>query len=318
MMKSNLISVKISKLKQTEKLHDVVASCNESSLVCLSDNVVVEEPLQLILKSYDDALGIKSSIIMTTMRTPGNDLELVKGWLNTQSFISLDDIQDIYHPSTRSDTAKPNDSGIKSTIHSTSTAAAQKVTQNLVIIKANKSYRLDPSKLTRISDITSSCGICGDTEVERLTNNCRVTPVYSLLVSLSVLNDIVAKLSKEASLFCASGGSHAAAFFQLDNNRINTKLIALREDVGRHNALDKLIGAHKLDQLQHYALLLSGRVSADLMHKVICAGIPVVIAIGAPSSIAIELAEAAGVILVGFVKQGSCNIYAGTNQLNIN
>jgi FdhD protein len=317
-MKSNLTSVKINKLRKIDNLHDEKASCNQSTLVSLRDNVVVEEPLQLVLKSYDDALGIKSSVIMTTMRTPGNDIELVMGWLNTQSFICLEDIQDIYHPPTRGVTRRPGENTLKPTTQSTLITREKFVAQNLVIIKAKRNYRLDPSKLTRISDMSSSCGICGDTEVERLTNYCRVTPLNSLVLSLSVLTDIVDQVSKSALLFCASGGSHAAAFFLIENNHINTKLIALREDVGRHNALDKLIGAHQLQKLQHYALLLSGRVSADLMHKVICAGIPVVIAIGAPSSIAIELAEASGVILVGFVKQGSCNIYAGNDQLEIN
>lgn len=317
-MKSNLTSVKINKLKKTDDLYDEKASINKSTLVSLWDNVVVEEPLQLVLKSYDDALGIKSSVIMTTMRTPGDDIELVMGWLNTQSFISFKDIQNIYHSPVPGDTRRLDENALKPTTQGIPITREHVVAQNLVIIKAKKNYRLDPSKLTRISDVSSSCGICGDTEIERLTNYCRVTPINSLVLSLSVLTDIVEKVSKAALLFCASGGSHAAAFFHIEHDQINTKLVALREDVGRHNALDKLIGAHRIEQLQRYALLLSGRVSADLMHKVICAGIPVVISIGAPSSIAIELAEASGVILVGFVKPDSCNIYAGNDQLDIN
>ncbi len=310
-------SVEIVRLHTSKQLDGKTRLTANGCAELYQDSVVVEEPLHVLLKSYTDKLGLISTLVMTTMRTPGNDAELVTGWLNTQSFISFEDIENIDNAHRLKDRYVAEEKHHPKPNIDTSTLLDTSTPQNLVVIRATRNYRLDESKLTRLSAITSSCGICGDTEIENLSDNSRVSPLQSLQLNFTDLLAMSQAAKKNASLFCATGGSHAAAFFAIKNNQFDTKLLALREDVGRHNALDKLIGAHNIKQMQQFALLLSGRVSADLMQKVMCAGIPVVVSIGAPSSLAIELAESVGVILIGFVKESSCNIYAGKQQLNL-
>jgi len=253
------------------------------------DIVVIEEPLQVILKSYKDDMTVLNTTVMTTMRTPGHDIELVQGWLNTQEFLSPLDIQSI----TQSDTP------------------------NLVFINAITSFRLDLNKLTRLTPVTSSCGICGDAEIEKISNRSTVSSIFNIAISPKTINTIVENARKKSEVFNQTGGSHASAIYDIENESINPRLICLREDVGRHNALDKVIGSLQTESLTYKALVLSGRVSADLMQKVICAGIPVVISVGAPSNLAVELAESVGVVLIGFIKPESFNVYAGFKQVTI-
>lgn len=254
------------------------------------DIVVIEEPLQVILKSYQDGMTVLNSTVMTTMRTPGHDLELVRGWLNTQVFISLSDIQSI----------------------------TQADTPNLVFINATTNFLLDKNKLTRLSPITSSCGICGDAEIETISSRSAVTSIFNIVITPKLINSFVANARIQSEVFNQTGGSHASVLYDLENGGINPRLLCLREDVGRHNALDKVIGSFNSEPLTNKVLVLSGRVSADLMQKVICAGIPVVISVGAPSNLAIELAESVGVVLIGFVKPDSFNLYAGFKQVTVN
>lgn len=251
-----------------------------------SDVVVVEEPLVVALKTTTHDMQLETIVVMTTMRTPGNDIELVKGWLNTQQFISKLDILSIKNEH-----------------------------DNLVSISTTRSFHLDKTKLTRLSTVTSSCGICGDAQIDDLALLSAVTPLSELMLDPNILRHNVKTAFESAQLFVKTGSSHSSAAFLLDDATLTNKLVALREDVGRHNALDKLIGSLKLEQLRCIALLLSGRVSGDLMQKVICAGIPVVIAIGAPSSLAIEMADSSGVILIGFVKATGFNVYSGETRL---
>lgn len=253
------------------------------------DIVVIEEPLQVILKSYKDDMTVLNTTVMTTMRTPGHDIELVQGWLNTQVFLSPLDIQSI----TQSDTP------------------------NLVFINAITHFRLDQNKLTRLAPVTSSCGICGDLEIDKISNRSAVTSIFNIAISPKIIDTLVENARIHSDVFNITGGSHASALYDLENGSINPRLICLREDVGRHNALDKVIGSFYPELLTNNALVLSGRVSADLMQKIICAGIPMVISVGAPSNLAVELAESVGVVLIGFVKRDSFNIYAGFKQVTV-
>jgi len=254
------------------------------------DCVVTEEPLQVILKSYTDT-KIQKTTVMTTMRTPGHDIELVRGWLNTQCFITLPQVHSI-----------------------TKTTA-----NNVVIINAHHAFRLDHKQLTRLAPTTSSCGICGDAEIEKITVQSKVKAIVNISIDQKSIDKMIERAFESAPLFQSTGGSHASASYQIENNKVTPILINIREDVGRHNALDKLIGSYDahVDELYNTALLLSGRVSADLMQKVICAGIPLVISLGSPSNLAIELAESCGIILLGFVKKDSFNVYAGLKQITV-
>ena len=253
------------------------------------DTVVIEEPLQVILKSYTDDITVINTTVMTTMRTPGHDIELVKGWLNTQEFLSPSNIQSI----------------------------TQADTPNLVVITTNASFRLDKTKLTRLAPVTSSCGICGDAEIERICNRSSVSSILNISISIKIINALVENARQQSEVFNQTGGSHASAIYAIENGSINASVICLREDVGRHNALDKVIGSFQTETLTNKALVLSGRVSADLMQKVICAGIPIVISVGAPSNLAVELAESVGIVLIGFVKRDSFNVYAGFKQITV-
>lgn len=278
----NIKRISHTKTGHSQSLRNVAISRNE-------DIVVIEEPLQVILKSYKDDMTVLNTAVMTTMRTPGHDIELVQGWLNTQVFLSLSDINSI----------------------------TQVDTPNLVFINAIPSFRLDKTKLTRLAPVTSSCGICGDAEIEEVINRSAVTSIFNIPISLKIINTVVENARIQSEVFNTTGGSHASAIYDLDTGGINPRLICLREDVGRHNALDKVIGSFKTQSLTNKALVLSGRVSADLMQKVICAGIPMVISVGAPSNLAVELAESSGVVLIGFVKQRSFNVYAGFKQITV-
>ena len=250
------------------------------------DIVVIEEPLQVILRSYNDDMTVLNTTVMTTMRTPGHDIELVQGWLNTQVFLNLSDVQSI----------------------------TQADTPNLVFINVITSFRLDKNKLTRLSPVTSSCGICGDAEIEKISSCSAVRSIINIAISLKIINTLVESARTQSEVFNQTGGSHASAIYNLENGSINPSVICLREDVGRHNALDKAIGSFNNDSLTNKAFVLSGRVSADLMQKVICAGIPMVISVGAPSNLAVELAESVGVVLIGFVKRDSFNIMQALNK----
>jgi FdhD protein len=282
----NPITVTINKVSRCENSQSLTTDLSNKTL---SDNVTPEEPLSVILNSYTDKLSTRKDTVMTTMRTPGNDTELVKGWLNTQNFINEEEFD----------------------------AIVQKVGSNLCTINAKPSYRLDPSKLTRLAPVSSSCGICNDTEINNIIQYSKVKSISNICLNFDDMQEMINSLFREGSLFYKTGGSHSCAIFPLVDGEVKTSPLRVREDVGRHNALDKLIGSLDIDEMKSTALLLSGRVSADLMQKVICAGIPLVLAIGAPSSLAIELAESVGVVLIGFIKHDSFNIYAGTKQLNI-
>ena len=296
--KRNRMQTKTVKINKVSGGNSEKLSISDIQNKHMSDKVVPEEPLSVVLSSYTDELSIQHDTVMTTMRTPGNDTELIKGWLNTQNFIKHEEIEEI----------------------------AQKGTSNLSAIVAKPSYRLDPEKLTRLAAVSSSCGICNDTEIDNILQHSKVNALPNVSICLSDIPKMIDSLFNDGSLFSQTGGSHSCAIFSIDNNehgnekyvlQIKPSLLRIREDVGRHNALDKLIGSFGIDELSNKALLLSGRVSADLMQKVICAGIPVVLAIGAPSSLAIELAESAGVILIGFLKGDSFNVYSGNKQLQI-
>lgn len=298
LQRRNLMKTKSVKLHKVSSVSSKQTSSRHILNKLTSDEVAPEEPLSVVLSSYSDKLSIQHDTVMTTMRTPGNDKELIKGWLNTQNFIHHEDIEEI----------------------------VQKGKSNLSAIVAKPSYRLDPSKLTRLAAISSSCGICNDTEIENILQHSKVSAINGVSIYLNDIPKMINNLFQEGTLFSRTGGSHSCAILPIEQSinkneacslQIKPTLIRIREDVGRHNALDKLIGSFPIDDLNNKALLLSGRVSADLMQKVICAGIPVVLAIGAPSSLAIELAESAGVILIGFLKQDSFNVYSGSKQIEI-
>jgi len=162
--------------------------------------------------------------------------------------------------------------------------------------------------------VTSSCGICGKASIDALAaSGCAMLPVGQRKLVADLVPHFPAKLREAQAIFEHTGGLHAAGLFNTAG-----ELLYLREDVGRHNAVDKLIGAAFLERrlpLADHVLMLSGRISFELVQKAVTAGIPIVIAVGAPCSLAIETALRFGMTLIGFVRGGHFNVYAGGDRL---
>jgi FdhD protein len=246
-----------------------------------SDILSVEEPLEIKI-AYD---GTQKNISVT-MRTPGNDLGLAAGFLFTEGIISSkDDIKNISH------------------------------TINTVMVELREGFTPSLTQSDRNFYTTSSCGVCGKDSIQsiRTVNSFCHLDKPRLNLSTDLLFQLPDKLREAQRGFAASGGLHASGLFSL-----NGELLLLREDVGRHNALDKLIGTVLLEEgllpLNQHILLLSGRASFELIQKAAMAGISVVAAIGAPSSLAVELAKEFDMTLLGFLRENRFNIYnAGKN-----
>ena len=248
------------------------------------DAIAVEEPLEIRLVkdgSQDD--GGTGRALSITMRTPGNDSELALGFLHGEGIIasSIDVIA----------------------------VAPCGPTGNVVRVTVRAGLDFDPERLARNFYTTSSCGVCGKTSIDAVTASAGRRDVGALDFSVreSVLRSLPDKLRASQTEFAETGGVHAVGLFTADGD-----FVASREDVGRHNAMDKLVGRALQDGSLPWAgrvVLLSGRASFELLQKAMMAGAPVVAAIGAPSSLAVELADAAGITLVAFVRPGGCNVY---------
>ncbi len=239
----------------------------------VEDSLAVEEPLEI-------QLGARS--FSMTMRTPGNDLELAAGFLLAEGIITS--AAEILSLQSSSD--DPNICQVE--------LVAEAVAR--------------PAPPERNFLITSACGVCGKASLAELASNkCPVLPADELRLDRDVLYRLSARLREAQSLFEVTGGLHAAALFSPDG-----ELASLREDVGRHNAVDKLIGAallQGLTPLVNSILLVSGRASFELVQKALVAGIPVLAAVGAPSSLAVATAERCGMTLIGFLRSGRFNVY---------
>jgi FdhD protein len=253
----------------------------------VDDFLAVEEPLEIRLEFGEENIR-KTKSISVTMRTPGNDAELATGFLFTEGIIkSQTDIRQVNH-----------------------------VSENIISIELNEKVKIDVHKLERHFYTSSSCGVCGKTSIESVWTVVSVnSSAHDLPVSASVLTLMPAALREKQSVFEHTGGLHASALFDSSG-----KLILLREDVGRHNALDKLIGAalHSgLVPLSNFVLLLSGRAGFELVQKAAMAGIKIMAAVGAPSSLAAEMAKQFDMTLVGFLRHERFNIYCGESRIII-
>ncbi len=245
-----------------------------------ADRVAVEAPLEI-------RLGGKAATVL--MRTPGDDEELVRGFLFTEGMISqASDVVALRRPE-----------GLSGDEHG-----------NVIAVELSPSLNL-PS-FERMFYSSSSCGVCGKNSIAQLA--VRAKPLTSrLTVRRDVLSALPARMRAAQVAFHETGGVHASGLFSADGS-----VVAVREDVGRHNALDKIVGwglgAGRLP-LADQILLVSGRVSYDLVHKAIAAGLPFLAAVGAPSSLAVDLAEQFGLTLVGFLRETSMNVYANAQRL---
>lgn len=271
-----------------------ITKVNNSTFVLADDLLAVEEPLEIRL-GFGELDLREQKRVAVTMRTPGNDFELALGFLYTEGIIQ-----------------NPND--IYKIQYCTELNSIENK-ENIVRVELNPAVNLDWSKLQRNFYTTSSCGVCGKESIEAIRTTCNI-PKHQpqLTINPSVIVALPDKLRARQSVFEHTGGIHACALFNVDGN-----LHLVREDVGRHNALDKLIGAGlKMNDglLSSGILLLSGRASFELLQKAAMANIQVVCAVGAPSSLAVQTAQEFGITLIGFLRDNRFNIYTHTERIN--
>lgn len=255
----------------------------------VDDRIAIEEPLEIRMV-FSDETGPREKSISITMRTPGHDRDLAAGFLFGEGILR--------NPA---DVFSIAGCGPKTGPHAG---------QNIVKIELSKGAQIAWPKLERHFYATSSCGVCGKASLDALAvEGVSAIAREGFVINADTVSALPARLRERQGVFNQTGGLHAAALFNDQG-----VLAEIREDVGRHNAVDKLIGARFLAgalPLSSHLLFLSGRASFELVQKAVVAGIPVVAAVGAPSSLAIELARRFDVTLLGFVREGRFNIYHG-------
>lgn len=255
------------------------------------DAVAVEEPMEIRLAVLDGA-DLAEHRVSVTMRTPGDDFELAAGFLFTEGLLS-----------DRSEVAE---------LRYCTDVEPQEY--NIVTVRLRDGASFDPSLLTRNFYTTSSCGVCGKASLEAVeVRGCFPLTDGSLRIEPDALRTVPEALRTRQSVFERTGGLHAAGLFDA-----NLELETLREDVGRHNAVDKVIGQAFLEDrlpLHDRFLAVSGRSSFEIMQKALAAGIAMVVAVGAPSSLAVDLARRFNMTLVGFAKATGFNVYTGGQRI---
>jgi FdhD protein len=272
----------------------------------LQDAVAVEEPLEIQLV-YGPAGDRKVKSISITMRTPGNDDELAAGFLMTEGV--LRDVTHLASIGVPTAVKTPRRSRTSSSQVSVPTGMRSQV----IRVELLPEVEVSMSTLERNFYTTSSCGVCGKASLMALRTLCPLPQRDSFRMRSDILSSLPQQLQAAQTAFRKTGGLHAASLFTADG-----QLHSVREDVGRHNALDKLLGEAFLQDtvpLRNYLLLLSGRASFELLQKAVMGGIPMVAAIGAPSSLAIEVAREFSITLVGFLRPETFNIYSAPGRL---
>jgi FdhD protein len=250
-----------------------------------TEKLAVEEPLEIRLAGRRFTL---------TMRTPGHDKELAAGFLFAEGFInSASELGEIRRIRDRKGAPEPN--AIDIILNVPADGLRQRLKRNFVI--------------------SSSCGVCGKTSIESILR--RLEPLKHRVTKVSIaaatLLGLAPQMRQAQTVFAATGGLHAAGLFDL-----NGTLITLREDVGRHNAVDKVVGSALIKEmlpLSGFVMMVSGRLSFEIVQKAAAAGIPILAAVSAPSSLAVELAEETGTTLVGFLRDGSFNVYTRDDRI---
>jgi FdhD protein len=251
------------------------------------DRVAVEAPLEYLL--HHPVLGLESVSFGTTMRTPGDDEYLAAGLLYGEGIVNEPTDIEAIETSTR----RPN----------------------VVNVRLHPNVRLEVQMATRRFSAGSSCGVCGTTGLDAAIARAAATRIADTgAIDPQLLLRLPERMRQAQARFGDTGGIHAAALFDFSGN-----LLTVAEDVGRHNAFDKLVGERLLAgrlPLREHIILLSGRASFELVQKALRAGVAVLAAIGAPSSLAVDLAIASGLTLVGFLRETHCNVYSSPQRFS--
>jgi FdhD protein len=270
--------------------HIKIKKINAGKQTEVDDELAVEEPLEIQL-SWQEATSYRAGAVQknisVTMRTPGHDAELAAGFLFTEGIIQhIDQIEHI----------QPQQNSVLVTLAPGVVPKLQQAERNFYT--------------------TSSCGVCGKTGIEAI----KTVPTYTqqnaaMVVPAALFYGLQQTLQQQQVVFESTGGLHAAALFD-----VTGQCTLLREDVGRHNAVDKVIGAalqHRQLPLYEHILLLSGRAGFELIQKALMAGIRVIAAVGAPSSLAVQLATEHNITLIGFLRSDRFNVYSGAERIKV-
>jgi len=275
------------------------AASGSPNILTVDDSVAIESPLEIRIV-FGPTSARKDRSLSITMRTPGNDFELAAGFLLSEGIIE-----------------SGSDIG---SFEFCGTVAEGEATSNQMRVNLSPSVDVDMSKLQRHFYTTSSCGVCGKASLDAIEAQ-DISPITNkeLTVAASLIRALPDLLRQQQAIFGSTGGLHAAGLFCTGG-----ELIDLREDVGRHNAVDKLIGKQLIDSptagqgsraTNESILVVSGRASFELVQKAVVARIPVMVAVGAPSSLAVELAKRFNLTLVGFNTGNKFNVYSGSNRV---
>ena len=273
--------------------HVLIEKISSTARVKTEDILAREEPLEIRL-AYFKGKEILQKALSVTMRTPGNDVDLALGFLLSEDIIKeKSDIIKAEYLAHKSDASR----------------------ENRLLIGLSRVVQFDIKKLERHFYTSSSCGVCGKASIEAIETKCDLQLTHNQpVINKNVISSLPNTLRDSQDLFEETGGIHAAGIFDAQGN-----LILLREDVGRHNAVDKVIGAalqKGLFPLSDYILQVSGRTSFELVQKTLMAGIPILSAVGAPSSLAVDLARENDMTLLGFVKGDRFNVYSGGGRIS--
>jgi len=250
-----------------------------------ADALATEEPLEIRAQGP----GQDGQRVAVTMRTPGGDFELAAGFLFTEGLVTSDDVRRVAYCDDLDDEE-----------------------QRYNVVTVTLAQPFDADTLSRNFYATSSCGVCGKASLDDIAVRCDVVP-SGFTVDAGLLVSLPDRLREAQRVFERTGGLHAAGLFDREGT-----VLSVREDVGRHNAVDKVIGEQLLAgrvPLPDRVLQVSGRASFEIVQKAAVAGIPVVSAVSAPSSLAVDAGDRLGVTVVGFVRNGRCNVYTHPDRV---
>ena len=254
----------------------IIRRKRDGKLEYLPDDLTIEEPLEI---------RVGRRVSATTMRTPGHDEELGAGFLVSEAVVRR-----------REEIAKISTDS-----------------ENTVVVDLAAGLKLKLNSIQRFGTISSSCGLCGKTSIEAIRQNFPAIRSTTFRIGIETLLSLPDRLRKQQGDFTRTGGIHAAGIFDA-----NGGLKIVREDIGRHNAVDKAIGRAFLDKLlplDRHVLLVSGRASFEIMQKALAAGIPIVAAVSAPSTLAVDFAREGNQTLIGFLRPPSFNIYSHVERV---
>ncbi len=268
-----------------------ILAVHDSRLKHKTDVLVAEEPMEIRLLAGDEQRSVA-----VTMRTPGHDFELALGFLHSEGVIA--DLDALARVS-----------------YCTDPDLDPEQLYNVVSVYLNRESLPELDRLERSFFTTSACGVCGKASLEALTlQGCqRFAEAATPTLDPTILSRLPQAMSAAQGIFQQTGGLHAAGLFDLQGN-----LLVLREDVGRHNAVDKIVGwmlKRKMPDPEQRILLVSGRVSFEIMQKALMSSIPTVCAISAPSHLAVNVAQDFGMTVIGFLRDDRFNVYAGTGRV---